>query len=74
MGSSVFFSSGDVFVGGTSCVAYSVSSTLWRLKREGGISLEMLQRKGASSRVEGRISWGFSIPCRKLVVPLELRR
>ena len=28
-----------------------------RLKREGGISLEMLQQKRASSGVEGRISW-----------------
>ena len=34
-----------------------MSSTLLRLKREGGISLETLQRKGASSRVEGRMSW-----------------
>ena len=37
-----------------------MSSTLLRLKSEGGISLEMLQWKGASSRLEGRISWGFS--------------
>ena len=34
-----------------------MSSTLSRLKREGGISLETLQQKGASSHVEGRISW-----------------
>ena len=34
-----------------------MSSTLSRLKREGGISLETLQWKGASSCVEGRISW-----------------
>ena len=31
-----------------------------RLKREGGISLEMLQWKKASSRFEGRFSW-FSL-------------
>ena len=34
-----------------------VSSTLLRLKREGGISLESLQGKGASSHIEGTISW-----------------
>ena len=34
-----------------------MSSTLLRLKTEGGISLEMLQRRGVSSCVEGRISW-----------------
>ena len=33
---------------------------LSRLKREVGISLETLQWKRASSRVEGRISWFFS--------------
>ena len=49
-----------------------VSRTLSRLKREGGISLETLQRKRASSRVEGRISWFFSSCSRKLGVPLEL--
>ena len=45
-----------------------------RLKREGGISLETLQRKRASSRVEGRISWFISSCSRKLGVPLELRQ
>ena len=51
-----------------------MSSTLSRLKREGGISFETLQWKGASSHVEGRISWGYSSRGRKLGVPLELRR
>ena len=37
-----------------------MSSTLSRLKREGGISVQTQQQKGASSRLEGRISWGFS--------------
>ena len=45
---------------------------LSRLKSEGGISLETLQRKKASSRVEGRISWFFSSCGKKLGVPLEL--
>ena len=36
-----------------------MSSTLSRLKREGGISLEMLQRRGASSRIEGENLLGF---------------
>ena len=47
---------------------------LSRLKREVGISLEMLQWKRASSRFEGRISWLFSSWGRKLEVPLELRQ
>jgi len=51
-----------------------VSSTLSRLKREGGISLKMLQRKGASSLVEGIISCVFQRCGRKLEVPLELQR
>ena len=51
-----------------------MSRTLSRLKREGGISLETLQRKRASSRVEGRISWFFSSCSRKLRLSLELRR
>ena len=51
---------------GSSWVASRVSRTLSRLKREGGISLETLQRKRASSRVEGRISWFFSSCSRKL--------
>ena len=44
------------------------------LKMEGGISLEKLQWKGASSRVEGRISWVFLICGGKVGIPLELRR
>ena len=48
-----------------------VSSTLLRLKREAGISLEMLQQKRASSGIEGRISWFFSSCGRKLGVPLK---
>ena len=44
-----------------------------RLKREGGISLRMLQRKRASCHAEGRISWFFSSCGRKLGVPLKLR-
>ena len=59
---------------GSSWVASRVSRTLSRLKREGGISLETLQRKRASSRVEGRISWFFSSCSRKLRLSLELRR
>ena len=51
-----------------------MSSTLLRLKTEGGISLETLQWKGASFRIEGTISWGFSSSGRKLGVPLELQR
>ena len=47
-----------------------VSSTLLRLKREGGISLEMLQQKRVSSCFEGRISWFFLSCSRKLGVPL----
>ena len=50
-----------------------MSKTLSRLKREGGISLETLQQKRASSCVEGRISWFFSSCGRKFGVPLELR-
>ena len=44
------------------------------IKREGGISLKMLQRKRASSSVEWRISWCFSSFFRKHGVPLEIRR
>ena len=55
---------------GTSCVASRVSRTLSGLSREGGISRETLQRKMASARVEGRISWFFSSYGG---VPLELR-
>ena len=43
-------------------------------KEEGGISLETLQRKRASSRFEGRISCFFSSCSRKLWLSLELRR
>ena len=45
----------------------------FKIKKEGGISLETLQRKRASSCVEGRISWHFSSCCRKLGNLLELR-
>ena len=51
-----------------------VSRTLSRLKREGGISLETLQRKRALSRFEGRISWFSSSFGNNLGLPLELRR
>ena len=50
------------------------AQALSRLTREGGISLEMVQWKGASSQVERRISWGFSSRGRKFGVPLELLR
>ena len=43
------------------------------LKSECGISLETLQQKRASSRIEGRISLFFSSCGRKLGFPLELR-
>ena len=51
-----------------------MSRTLSGLKRDGGISLETLQRKKASSCVEGRISWFFSSCIRKLGVSLVLRQ
>ena len=51
-----------------------MSRTLSRLKGDGRISLEMPQRKRASSHIEGRISWFFSSCGRKRGVPLELRR
>ena len=44
------------------------------IKREGGISLKMLQRKRASSSVEWRISWCFSSFFRKRGVLLKIRR
>ena len=50
-----------------------MSRTLWRLEREGGISLETSQWKKSSSRFEGRISWLFSSCSKKLEVPLQLR-
>ena len=43
-------------------------------KGDGGIFLEMLQRKRASSCIEGRISWFFSSCNTKICVPLELQR
>ena len=43
-----------------------------RLKRVGGISVETPQPKRATSRVEERISWFFSICDTKLGVPLKL--
>ena len=58
---------------GTSSVASRVSSTFLRLKREGGISLELPQWKRAPSSVEGRISCFFSSCGRKHGVPLDLR-
>ena len=57
---------------GPSEVAERVSRTLSRLKREGGIPLEILVLKRASSRVEGKI-WFFSSCGGKLGVPLELQ-
>ena len=57
--------------GGTFLIASRVSRTLSRLKKEGGVSLEMLHWKRASSSVEGRFSWFFSSCNRKLGVPLE---
>ena len=50
-----------------------MSSTLSSSKRERLLSLETLQRKRASSRVQGRISWVAWSCGRKLRVPLELR-
>ena len=51
-----------------------MSRTLSRLKGDGRISLEMPQRKRASSHIEGRISWFFLSCGRKREVPLELGR
>ena len=51
-----------------------MSHTLSRLKREGGISLEMLQWKRASSGVEVRMSGFFSSCGRILEVSLEFRQ
>ena len=58
---------------GNSLLASRVSRTLSRLKREGGISLQTLQPKRASSRVEGKIAWFFSSCGRKFRVFLELQ-
>ena len=55
-----------------SCIR--VSRALSRLKREGGISLEMPLQKRVLSRVEVRISWLFSSCSRKIGVTLELQR
>ena len=49
-----------------------MSRTLSRLKRVGGISVETPQPKRATSCVEEKISWFFSISGMKLGVPLEL--
>ena len=49
-----------------------MSSSLSSSKREGGISWESLQRKRASSRMEGKISWFLWRCGGKLRVPLEL--
>ena len=46
----------------------------FKAQEEGGISLKMLQRKRASSGVEGRMSWFFSSCGRILEVSLEFRR
>ena len=51
-----------------------MSRTLSSHKREGGISLETLQQKRASSCVQGRISWFFLSCGRNLGVPLKLQR
>ena len=51
-----------------------MSKTLLMFKGDGGIFLEMLQRKRASSCIEGRISWFFSSCNTKICVPLELQR
>ena len=50
-----------------------MSSTVSSSKRERGISLEMLQRKTASSSVQGRISWVVWSCGGKLRVPFEFR-
>ena len=50
-----------------------MSRTLSSRKREGGISLETLQQKRASSCVEGRISWFFSTCGSNLGIPLTLQ-
>ena len=57
----------------TSSVELRVSRTLSRLKKEGGLSLEMTQQKKASSHVEGRISCFNSSCGRKLWFHLELQ-
>ena len=48
-----------------------MSSTLSSSKRKRGLSLETLQHKRASSRVQGRISWVVWNCGGKLRVPLE---
>ena len=53
-------------------VLQRVSSSLSSSKRKRGISWETLQRKMASYRVEGRISWFLWSCGRKLRVPFEL--
>ena len=49
-----------------------MSSTLWSSKKELGLSLEMLQRKRASSSVQWRISWVAWSCGGKLRILLEL--
>ena len=49
-----------------------MSSTLLSFKREGALSLEMLQHKRASSSMQGRISWCAWRCGGKLTVSLEL--
>ena len=51
-----------------------MSRTLSRLKRLGGISVKTPQPKGATSRIEERISWFFSICDTKPGAPLKLGR
>ena len=51
-----------------------MSRTLYRLKRESGISLKMPQWKKALSSIEGRISRFFPSCGSKLGVPLELQQ
>ena len=48
-------------------------TTLSKIKRKGGIALEMPQQELAASHFEGRNSWFFSSCGRKLGVPLELQ-
>ena len=43
-------------------------------QRGGRISLDLLQKKRASSHVEGRISWFFLSCGKKVGVPLELQQ
>ena len=72
-GKLLFLSSADGMSGNLlSCVKGVTYS--FKAQEEGGISLKMLQRKRASSGVEGRMSWFFSSCGRILEVSLEFRR